>query len=118
MSQVVPQQHPAVVLRSHYVHLRTLLAIARELRDEIDLTSAPGGRAALVSVPGSVPPCTGGRVAVVSAGTSDIAVAAEAALMATEMGCEVRTAWDVGVAGIHRLVQPLEQGRWGQLLVV
>ena len=79
-----------------------------ELRDEIDLTSAPGGRAALVSVPGSVPPCTGGRVAVVSAGTSDIAVAAEAALMATEMGCEVRTAWDVGVAGIHRLVQPLE----------
>ena len=28
MSQVVPQQHPAVVLRSHYVHLRTLLAIA------------------------------------------------------------------------------------------
>ena len=28
MSQVLPQQHPAVVLRSHYVHLRTLLAIA------------------------------------------------------------------------------------------
>ena len=28
MSQVVPQQHPAVVLRSHYIHLRTLLAIA------------------------------------------------------------------------------------------
>ena len=28
MSQVLPQQHPAVVLRSHYVHLRTVLAIA------------------------------------------------------------------------------------------
>ena len=28
MSQVLPQQHPAVVLRSHYVHLRTMLAIA------------------------------------------------------------------------------------------
>ena len=28
MSQAVPQQHPAVVLRSHYIHLRTLLAIA------------------------------------------------------------------------------------------
>ena len=28
MSQVVPQQHPAVVLRSHYIHLRTMLAIA------------------------------------------------------------------------------------------
>jgi hypothetical protein len=28
MSQAISQQHPAVVLRSHYVHLRTLLAIA------------------------------------------------------------------------------------------
>lgn len=28
MSQVVPKQHPAVVLRSHYVQLRALLAIA------------------------------------------------------------------------------------------
>jgi hypothetical protein len=27
MSQTIPQQHPAVVLRAHYVHLRTLLAI-------------------------------------------------------------------------------------------
>jgi NCAIR mutase (PurE)-related protein len=28
--------------------------------------------------------------------------------MAAEMGCEVRSVWDVGVAGIHRLVNPLE----------
>jgi hypothetical protein len=28
MSDAIPQQHPAVVLRSHYMHLRTLLAIA------------------------------------------------------------------------------------------
>jgi hypothetical protein len=28
MSDAISQQHPAVVLRSHYVHLRTLLAIA------------------------------------------------------------------------------------------
>lgn len=28
MSQAIPRQHPAVVLRSHYVHLRALLAIA------------------------------------------------------------------------------------------
>ena len=51
---------------------------------------------------------TGGRVGVISAGTSDIPVAAEAALIAVEMGCDVRTTWDVGVAGIHRLVRPLE----------
>ena len=28
MSQAIPTQHPAVVLRSHYTHLRTLLAVA------------------------------------------------------------------------------------------
>ncbi|HEY7632347.1 MAG TPA: hypothetical protein VH817_16690 [Thermoleophilaceae bacterium] len=28
MSQSIPQQHPAVVLRSHYVHLRALLLLA------------------------------------------------------------------------------------------
>jgi NCAIR mutase (PurE)-related protein len=43
-----------------------------------------------------------------TAGSSDIPVAAEAALVAREMGCEIATTWDVGVAGIHRLVRPLE----------
>jgi hypothetical protein len=28
VSQAIPTQHPAVVLRSHYVHLRTMLAVA------------------------------------------------------------------------------------------
>lgn len=46
---------------------------------------------------------TGGVVGVISAGTADIAVATEAAIIAKEMGCEVVTAFDVGVAGIHRL---------------
>lgn len=46
---------------------------------------------------------TGGVVGVISAGTADIAVATEAAIIAKEMGCEVVTAYDVGVAGIHRL---------------
>lgn len=51
---------------------------------------------------------TGGRVGVISAGTSDIPIAQEAMLMATEMGCEVYPAYDVGVAGLHRLFEPLE----------
>ena len=44
-----------------------------------------------------------------SAGTSDIPVAAEASLIAMEMGAQVLEAWDVGVAGLHRLVEPLER---------
>src|SRR5262249_51519695 len=46
-----------------------------------------------------------GTVLVVCAGTSDIPVAEEAALTATVMGNRVERLFDVGVAGIHRLLQ-------------
>jgi pyridinium-3,5-biscarboxylic acid mononucleotide synthase len=45
-----------------------------------------------------------GIVAVVSAGTSDIPVAEEAVVTAEMMGNEVQHIYDVGVAGIHRLL--------------
>ena len=45
-----------------------------------------------------------GAVLVVSAGTSDIPVAEEAAITATMMGNRVERLYDVGVAGIHRLL--------------
>jgi NCAIR mutase (PurE)-related protein len=44
-----------------------------------------------------------GSIAVISAGTSDIPVAEEAAVTATAMGNRVSRIYDVGVAGIHRL---------------
>jgi hypothetical protein len=44
---------------------------------------------------------------VLTAGTSDIPAAEEAALICREMGCEVHTVYDVGVAGLHRLWEPL-----------
>src|SRR6185436_8971576 len=45
-----------------------------------------------------------GEIAVVTAGTSDIPVAEEAALTAETMGNRVVRVWDVGVAGIHRVL--------------
>lgn len=51
---------------------------------------------------------TGGSIAVLAAGTSDIQVAEEARVTAEVMGCAVHTFYDVGVAGIHRLVNPLK----------
>jgi NCAIR mutase (PurE)-related protein len=45
-----------------------------------------------------------GVIAVISAGTSDIPVAEEAAVTATAMGNRVSRIYDVGVAGIHRLL--------------
>ena len=45
-----------------------------------------------------------GRVAVVSAGTADVPVAEEAVVTAQAMGNEVEHFYDVGVAGLHRLL--------------
>ena len=52
---------------------------------------------------------TGGKIGILTAGTSDVPVAEEARVVAEEMGCEVVTAYDVGVAGIHRLLPPLKE---------
>ena len=63
---------------------------------------------ALVAGPGETAP-TGGRVVAISAGTSDLPVLEEAVAVAREMGVAVESFHDVGVAGIHRLVAPLEE---------
>jgi NCAIR mutase (PurE)-related protein len=68
----------------------------------------PVARTVVATRNGHTPTRTGGRVGVVSAGTSDIPVAREAAAMIREMGAEVVTVNDVGVAGLHRLIAPLE----------
>jgi len=51
---------------------------------------------------------SGGRIGLLTAGTSDIPVAEEAKIIAEEMGCNVYTGYDLGVAGIHRLLEPLK----------
>src|SRR5882672_2765267 len=48
-------------------------------------------------------PSNGGRVAILTAGSSDLRAAGEARLAAEELGCTVLLLSDVGVAGIHRL---------------
>ena len=53
------------------------------------------------------PVAAAGRIAILTAGTSDLAAAGEAATVATELGCDVTLIADVGIAGLHRLVQPL-----------
>ncbi len=67
---------------------------------------------------GTVPAPSGGTVAIVTAGTSDIRVAEEARAIAEEMGASVLTAYDVGVAGIHRLFPALEQLKDADIYVV
>jgi hypothetical protein len=72
-----------------------------------ELEWIPAARAAVLRRPDVDRPRSDGRVGVISAGTSDIPVAEEAALLCREMGCTVYRAYDVGVAGLHRLFEPL-----------
>jgi len=78
------------------------------------------GAIAVVRKPGYTPPKTGGKVGIVTAGTSDRRVAEQARVVAEQMGCEVMVAHDVGVAGVHRLFPELEEMfEWGvDVLVV
>jgi NCAIR mutase (PurE)-related protein len=59
-----------------------------------------------------------GTVAVVSAGTSDIPVAEEAAVTADLMGNPVDRLYDVGVAGLHRLLRERERLESARVLIV
>lgn len=59
-----------------------------------------------------------GRILVVTAGTSDIPVAEEAAVTAELLGCEVERLYDVGVAGMHRLTSNLKQFDRADVIIV
>ena len=58
---------------------------------------------------GTLPPAGGKSILVMTAGTSDIPVAEEAARTAMFLGREVNRAYDVGVAGLHRLLDHRKQ---------
>ena len=63
-----------------------------------------------VGILGGMPKPDGtGRIVVATGGTSDMPVAEEAALTAEVLGNQVVRLYDVGVAGIHRLMQHLEE---------
>lgn len=64
-------------------------------------------RVLLARAPGQSPPDEIGLVGALAAGTGDVPVAEEAVAVCRQMGVRVLTAYDVGVAGLHRLAEPL-----------
>ncbi|MEA2625005.1 MAG: pyridinium-3,5-biscarboxylic acid mononucleotide synthase [Candidatus Binatota bacterium] len=89
------------------------VAIRRRIRG---LRYSDAGRVAWLSRRRREPPL--GRLLVVSAGTSDIPVAEEAAITAECAGCAVDRLFDVGVSGIHRLLENHEQLDRAHVIVV
>lgn len=107
------EQGQGLISRLTAGHWQTLEATAGNL--EIDRYTA----SARVRRPGFVVEASGGRAALVTAGTSDLAVADEARMLLEGTGVETRLVFDVGVAGLHRLLDPLaDLVAWGPDVIV
>jgi pyridinium-3,5-biscarboxylic acid mononucleotide synthase len=61
---------------------------------------------------------TPGKITIISAGTADLPVGEEAAVTATLSGFQVEKLWDVGVAGVHRLLSNLHLLQSSNVLIV
>ena len=80
---------------------------AKEISKELPLRYEAAARVGII---GTLPEPDGmGKIVVATGGTSDIPVAEEAALTAEVFGNQVLRLYDVGVAGLHRLLAHLEE---------
>jgi NCAIR mutase (PurE)-related protein len=95
-----------IVSRCSRDHLDAIKAMPT---DGVQVEIKEKAKMAVLKKKGYVKTANGGRVGILTAGTSDIPVAEEAMVIAEEMGCKVTVAYDVGVAGIHRLLEPIKQ---------
>src|SRR5260370_41555467 len=69
--------------------------------------------------PGYSPESVGGKVGILTAGTSDLPVAGEARMVVEACGHEARLQGDLGVAGLHRFVGPLAAVlEWGADVII
>jgi NCAIR mutase (PurE)-related protein len=101
---MVAQSKRALITRVSEKHLEVLRAAFGG--DKLDWNS----RAHTVVIhDGTLALKTGGIVGIISAGTADIPAAEEARVIASEMGCKTIAVYDVGVAGIHRLIPELQR---------
>lgn len=110
----------AAEVRSREV--RTLFTRVRTDQVAGLLATLPGahhdGRARILAWPGEPPEPSGGTVVVLAAGTSDLPVAAEAAMTVRHLGRTCTLVVDVGVAGLHRMLAHLELLRSARAIVV
>jgi NCAIR mutase (PurE)-related protein len=101
-----PEQVVAILRTLHEKHPERAVLATRLSDEALHAVAAVGADVDLVARAATLGPLPEGRgtVAVVSAGTSDSPVAAEAALTSRVHGAGVTEIRDVGVAGLHRLL--------------
>ncbi|HEU4400909.1 MAG TPA: nickel pincer cofactor biosynthesis protein LarB [Candidatus Polarisedimenticolia bacterium] len=108
MGRVASKRQPVLVTRitpEIYRKVRVRFAKAKYHREARAITLAPAGG---IHAPGRRPQDRPG-ILVVAAGTSDLRVAEEAAVTAEVMGNRVERVYDVGIAGLHRLLDHMDK---------
>ncbi|MCS6949366.1 MAG: nickel pincer cofactor biosynthesis protein LarB [Armatimonadota bacterium] len=120
-----PEQVLAILERLSELHRKVLATraapdLARQVQERFPQARYHEAARILVLGEGeaTVRPPQDRYVLVVAAGTSDLPVAEEAAVTAAEMGSRVERLYDVGVAGLHRLLSQSEKLFSAQVLVV
>jgi NCAIR mutase (PurE)-related protein len=107
--EIVGRGHPLLVTRADEAMLDAVRLVAPEARYH--------ETARAITLAGAVEPGRG-TIAIASAGTSDLPVAEEAAVTADLMGNTVDRLYDVGVAGIHRVLQARGRLEAARVIVV
>ena len=106
---ILQQSNVLLVTRSSPEMYSAILALAPDASyNDLARTVIVDRRDNLVATPG---------VLILCAGTADLPVATEAALTAEVMGCGVERVFDVGVAGIHRLLDQMETLQRARVIV-
>jgi pyridinium-3,5-biscarboxylic acid mononucleotide synthase len=117
-----PEQLAAIATEVGNREARTLFTRTSPDQAKAILAALPDAHydvvARMLAWPPEAPVAVGGDVLVVAAGTSDLPVAREALLTARHLGRRAELVVDVGVAGLHRILQRLEQLRAARVIIV
>ena len=108
-AQIIGRSHPLLVTRTDEAAFAAVRAIAAEAEYH--------AAARCITVKGTIEPGVG-TIGLCSAGTSDIPVAEEAAVTAELLGNTVDRLYDIGVAGIHRLMAQRDRLQSARVLIV
>ena len=108
----------AIVTRTGPAHRDAINAHLREVAPEATIDTHERAQAVTVHAKGYEEPTLQASVGIVTAGTADAGPAEEAALIAREMGVDVHTIHDVGVANLTRITDRLPELRSLDVLVV
>lgn len=108
-----PEQTAAIMARLTAGGAKALATRANEAHFEAVKARVPAAHyhemARVIAVGEAPEPMSDDYIAVVSAGTSDAPVAEEAVVVARHFGCRVEHVYDVGVAGLHRLLAHMDE---------